>query len=136
LFEDDRHRSIVSSVLVLTAGCITYLVLRKLFTSGYEHQISPHSIVSSLMSPKLSRAFVFQSVLSQGLLVALLLGIAVKHRRYAAYLVLAAGAVALVGFGAKVSQIALVSGETLPFYTLIFLLTQFQLDSPDAAQPT
>ena len=135
LFEGDRQRSIVSSVLVLTAGCITYLVLRKLFTSGYEHQISPHSIVSSLMSPKLSRAFLFQSVLSQGLLVTLLLGIAVKHLRYAAYLLLAAGAVVTVAFGTKESQTALVSGETLPFYTVIFLLTQFNRDSPDASKP-
>ena len=122
LFEDNRTRNIVLSVAVLIAGCIVYLALRKLFTSGYEHQISPQSIVFSLISPKLSGGFLFQSVLSQGLLAMLLLAIAVQHPRYAVYLLLAAGTMALVGIGTKESQMALVSGETLPFYTVIFLM--------------
>jgi hypothetical protein len=122
LFEDDRSRNIVLSVSVLIAGCIGYLALRKLFTSGYEHQISPQSIISSLMSPKLSRAYLFQSVLSQGLLAMLMLAIAVRHPRYATYLLLAAGIMALVGISTKESEMALVSGETLPFYTVIFLM--------------
>jgi hypothetical protein len=122
LFEDDRPRNIVLSVLVLFGGCVFYLALRKLFTSGYEHQISPEFIASSLMSPKFSRAFLFQSVLSQGLLAMLLLAIAVRHPRYAAYLLLATGTMFLVGIGTQESQMALVSGETLPFYMVFFLI--------------
>jgi len=125
LFEGERGRSLVSSVLVLIASCIAYLIVRKLFTSGYEHQISPQSIISNLTSLNFSRDFIFRSVLSQGLPAMLLLGIALKHPRYAAYLLLATGAVIVVALGAGVSETALVSGETLPFYAVIFFLTQF-----------
>jgi hypothetical protein len=135
LLEDDRPRNLMLSVSVLIAGCITYLVLRKLFTSGYEHQISPGFIVSNLKSPKFSRAFLFQSVLSQGLLAMLLLAVALKHLRYAAYLLLAAAAVTLVGFGTAESQMALVSGETLPFYAVIFLVAHLPRDSLEAPYP-
>jgi hypothetical protein len=87
------------------------------------------------MSPKLAPAFLFQSVLSQGLLAMLLLAIAVKHPRYAACLLVAAAVMMLVGVATEESQMALVSGETLPFYTVIFLLSYLHRDSLDAPDP-
>jgi hypothetical protein len=125
LFDGDRRRSDVTSVLVLAAGSLTYLLFRMLFTSGNEHQIDPHSLINGLISFSPSRDFIFQSFLSQGLLVMLLLGIAVKRPRYAAYLLLAAAAVTVVGIATKESRLALLYGETLPFYAIIFFLTQF-----------
>jgi hypothetical protein len=124
LFEDEHCLSIASSVLALVVGCLTYLVVRKLLTSGYEHQIDPQAIMHSLISPKFSPGYFFQSVLSQGLLAMLLLCIAIRQPRYAVYLVLGIGAVTVVGIGTQESQLAWVSGETLPFYATIFLLTQ------------
>jgi hypothetical protein len=125
LFEADRRRSDVTSVLVLAAGSLAYLLFRKLFTSGNEHQIDLHSLINGLISFRPSRDFIFQSVLSQGLLVMLLLGIAMKHARYAAYLLLAAATVSVVGIAARESELALLLGETLPFYAIIFFLSQF-----------
>jgi hypothetical protein len=55
----------------------------------------------------------------------LLLGIAMKHARYAAYLLLAAATVSVVGIAARESELALLLGETLPFYAIIFFLSQF-----------
>jgi hypothetical protein len=124
LFDGQRDRRVVSSVLVLIAGCLAYLILRKLYAAGYEHQIEPGSIVRNLMAFDLSRDFIFQSVLSQGLMLVLLLGIAFKYPRYAAYLLLATGAVCFVAVAARVNETALVSGETLPFYAVMFLLAQ------------
>jgi hypothetical protein len=125
LFDGDRRRSDVASVLVLAAGCLTYLLLRKLFTSGYEHQIDLRSHIDGLISFRPSRDFIFQSVLSQGLIAMLLLGIAMKRLRYALYLLLAAAAITVIGIGARESRFAWVWGETLPFYAIIFFLTQF-----------
>ncbi len=124
LFEAEHRRSVVPSVLVLAVGCLSYLAVRKLFTSGYEHQIDPQSILNSLISLKFSHRYLFQSVLSQGLLAMLLLCIALKRPRYAVYLLLGVGAVTLVAVGTRQSQLALVTGETLPFYAVIFFLTQ------------
>jgi hypothetical protein len=132
LFEGNRRWSIMASAAVLAAGCLAYLILRLLFTTGYQHQIDPHSVLRSFLSPKLwlSRYFLFQSILSQGLLALLLFLIAMKQPRYAGYLLLAAAAVAFVALGAAVDQIALLLGETLPFYAVIFLLCWHTRDSP------
>jgi hypothetical protein len=124
VFDGDNRRSDIMSVLVLTAGSLTYLLLRGLLTSGNEHQIDPHSLIDGLISFRPSRDFIFQSFLSQGLLVMLLLGIAVKRPRYAAYLLLAVAAVTFVGIATKESRLALLYGETLPFYAIIFFLAQ------------
>lgn len=125
LFDSDRRRSDVTSVLVLAAGSLTYLLFRKLFTSGNEHQIDPHSLINGLLSFSPSRDYIFQSFLSQGLLVLLLIGIAMKRLRYAAYLLLAAAVITGVGIAAQESRLALLYGETLPFYAIIFFVTQF-----------
>lgn len=124
LFDGERSRNVVLSAIVLIAGCLTYLILRKLFTTGYEHQISPRAVFANLTSFRVSRDYIFQSVLSQGLLLLLIFGIAVKAPRYAAYLCIAAAAVVVVAFAAKVSETALLSGETLPYFAVIFLLAQ------------
>lgn len=132
LFEGNRRRSVIASVAVLAAGCLAYLMVRLLFTTGYQHQIDPHSILRSLLSPQLwlSREFLFQSILSQGLLALLLFLIAMKQPRCAGYLLLAAAAVAFVALGARVDQIALLLGETLPFYAVLFLLCWHTQESP------
>jgi hypothetical protein len=75
-----------------------------------------------LLSFRLSREFLFQWILSQGLLVLLLFFIALRRPRYAAYLVLAAAAIAVVAAGTANTGLGLLWGETLPFYVLIFLL--------------
>jgi hypothetical protein len=123
LFEGERNRNFVLSVVVLIATCGAYLVIRTLATSGYEHQIAPSSLVSNLMSLNLTRSFLFQSVLSQGLLVVLLLGIALRKTRHAFYLLLASTSVAIVALAAGVSQISRLLGEALPFYVAYFLFT-------------
>lgn len=133
LFDGERGRNVVLSAIVLLAGCLTYVILRKLFTTGYEHQISPRAILANLTSFRLSRDFVFQSILSQGLLLLLVIGIAVKTPRYAAYLCIAAATVVVVALGAGVSETALVSGETLPYFAVIFLLAQADRLSRPAA---
>ena len=131
LLDGDHRRSDAVSILVLAAGSLSYLLFRKLFTSGNEHQIDPHSLIYGLISFSPSRDFIFQSFLSQGLLVVLLLGIAVKCPRYAAYLLLAAAAVTVVGIATRESQLALLYGETLPFYAIIFFLGQFGALQPE-----
>lgn len=50
LFDGERSRNVVLSAIVLIAGCLTYLILRKLFTAGYEHQISPRAFSINLTS--------------------------------------------------------------------------------------
>lgn len=136
LFEGGRSRSLVLSALVLLAGCLTYLIMRKLFTTGYEHQISPGAVVTNLTSFRLSREFIFQSILSQGLLLLLVAGIAIKAPRHATCLCIAAAAVIVVALGARVSETALVSGETLPYFAVIFLLTQAGRLPRAAAKPS
>lgn len=124
LLKVDRSRDTVYAALVLLAGGFIYLLLRATFASGYEHQISPRHIVDSLTSFRLTRDFVFQSILSQGLFAILIVGISVKAPRYAACLCIAAAAVIATAIGARVSETALVTGETLPFFAVIFVLAQ------------
>ena len=122
LFGPDRSRAVIKSVAVLAAACIAYLLIRKLFTSGYEHQISPQRILAALKAPHISRDFLFQSILSEALLLLLLIGIALRQPRHAIYLLLALGAVTLVAFATQISETAMLWGEALPFYAVMFFL--------------
>jgi hypothetical protein len=125
IFGSDRRSGVILSVLALVVGCMAYLLIREQLTSGNEHQIAVESIISSLSSFKISREFLFQSILSQALLAMLVLAIALRDPRCAAYLLLSISVVTLVGIGAHVSQVALVVGEAVPFCATIFLLTHF-----------
>jgi hypothetical protein len=135
LFED-RSRGDLASVVVLIASSVIYLLLRKLFTSGYEHQIDPYQLVTALISFRPSRDFWFQSVLTQGLILVLLVSIALRNPRYAAYLLLSAGAVTMVGMAARESQFALLWGEPLPYYAAFFFVTQFGVAQQNAPPVT
>ena len=125
IFEADRRSGVILSVLALVVACIAYLLLREQLTSGNEHQITVQPVIAGLLSFKISRDFLFQSILSQALLGWLVLAIAFRDLRYAAYLLLSISVVTLVGIGAQVSQVALVVGEAVPFCATIFLLTHF-----------
>jgi hypothetical protein len=125
IFERDGRSGVILSVLALVVGCMAYLLIREQLTSGNEHQIAVESIISSLLSFKISRDFLFQSILSQALLATLVLAIALRDPPCAAYLLLSISVVILVGIGAHVSQVALVVGEAVPFCGTIFLLTHF-----------
>ena len=123
LFERDWRPALVLSALALALTCLTYLAIRALFTTGYEHQIIPRMIASSFLSFGVSRDFLFQSILSQGELLLLLGCIAVRQPRYAAYLLASSGAIAIVAIGARVTDLGFLWGKSLPFYVAIFLLT-------------
>jgi hypothetical protein len=124
VFERDRSRSNVLSILALLAACLIYIVVRKIFTTGHDNQIAPLSFVSNLTSLWfVDRQFLFQSILAQGLLVLLLVCIALREPRYAAYLLLSSVAVAAVAIGAK-AAITLPTGESLPYYAAFFLLSR------------
>ena len=122
--EPDSHPTNVISALVLTLSCLIYLSIRMLFTAGYEHQIIPRMVVLSFLSFRISREFLFQSILSQGELLLLLGCIAVRRPRYALYLIFASLAIAIVAIGAHVTDLGFLWGETLPFYAVLFLLTR------------
>ena len=85
---------------VLAASCLLYLALRIGFTSGYAHQIDPAHIVAQLKSLNFSAHFFIQMILAQGLLVLLLVFIANKRARFAAYLLVSAAAVAVTALAA------------------------------------
>ncbi len=121
--DGDRSRGVVGSVQVLAASCLLYLVLRIGFTSGYQHQIDPAYIVAQLASLNFPAHFFIQSILAQGMLVLLLVLIATKQPRYAAYLVVAAAAVSVTALATDVTDVGLLLGESLPFYAALFILT-------------
>jgi hypothetical protein len=120
--EGDRSRGVVGSILVLTASCLLYLVLRIGLTSGYQHQIDLAHIIAQLTSLNFPAHFFIQLFLAQGMLVLLLVLIATREPRYAAYLVISAAAVSVVALATDVTDVGLLLGETLPFYATIFVL--------------
>jgi hypothetical protein len=136
LFEGDRRRGVVGSVVVLGISCLAYLVLRLEFTTGYEHQIDPGQIGARLTSLEFPHHFFIQLVLSQGLLVVLLLGIAMREPRYAVYLLLSAAVMAIVAVGTAVTDVGILLGETLPFYAVLFVVAARRTGPalPDAAR--
>jgi hypothetical protein len=91
-------------------------------TTGYEHQTDPRLIAARLQSLSFPDHFFTQLLLGQGMLLLLLLCIALKRLRYAAYLFAAAATMAIVALAAGVTDVGLLVGETLPFYATIFLL--------------
>jgi hypothetical protein len=123
-WESERHRSDVLSVVALAACCLIYLLLRSQFTTGYEYQISPTAILDNLKTLAIPPGFLYQSIFTQALPAFLLLCIAYKEPRYAAYLLLATGAVTAVALGARVSQTAMLWAESLPVYSVVFFITQ------------
>jgi len=123
LFERDRRRGVVVSVIVLAASSLLYLVLRIGFTTGYEHQIDPAGIMGRLASLTFPAHFFVQLILAQGILILLLVLIAMKAVRYAVYLAAAGGVMALVAIATGVTDVGLLVGEALPFYAVIFILT-------------
>jgi hypothetical protein len=66
--------------------------------------------------------FFIPLILAQGMLALLLVCIAAKQLRCAAYLLTSALAVAAVALAADVTDVGLLLGETLPFYATIFIL--------------
>jgi hypothetical protein len=123
VFEHDRRRGVVVSVIVLAASCLLYLALRIGFTTGYEHQIDLVGIAGRVASLSFPAHFFVQLILAQGILILLLVLIAMKVARYAVYLAAAAGVMAFVAVATGVSDVGLLVGETLPFYAAIFILT-------------
>jgi len=123
LFERDRRRGVVVSVIVLAASCLSYLALRIGFTSGYAHQIDPIGIAGRLTSLTFPAHFFIQLISARGILILLLVLIAMKAVRYAVYLAAAAGVMAFVAVATGVTDVGLLVGETLPFYAVIFILT-------------
>jgi hypothetical protein len=119
----DCRRGIVVSIIVLAASCLLYLVLRVWLTAGYEHQIDLAHIRAQLASLNFASHFFIQLIAAQGILALLLILIALKQPRYAACLLLAAAAVALVALATDVTDVGLLIGETLPFYAVTFMLT-------------
>jgi hypothetical protein len=123
LLVEESHRSAdVKSIFVMAASGLGYLLIRVGFTSGNEHQIDPYSLLEALLSFNPSRDYIFQSFLSQGLLVLLLVSTAVKRPWEAVYLSLAVVAITVLGIATNESGLALLYGETLPFYAIIFYL--------------
>jgi hypothetical protein len=122
LVEGDRGRGVVASILVLAASCLLYLALRTGLTGGYEHQIDPAGIANRIAALSFPFQYFVQLILAQGLPFLLLLTIAMRRPRYAAYLVASALVIALVALAAGVTDVGLLIGETLPFYAAIFIL--------------
>ena len=111
-----------SAILALGTSCLLYLVLRIGFTTGYEHQIDPAHIVAQVTSLNFPTHFFIQLILAQGMLVLLLVFIATKQPRYAAYLLISAAAVAMTALATDVTDVGLLLGESLPFYATVFIL--------------
>lgn len=89
---------------------------------AYIAQFSPH--------------FFVQLVLGQGMLVLLLVCIAIKQPRYAAYILTSAVVVAVVALATDVTDVGLLLGEMLPFYATIFILAwngAFAVHAKDAS---
>jgi hypothetical protein len=122
LVEGDRSRGVVAPIVVLATSCVLYLAIRIGFTSGYQHQIDPAHIVAQLISLNFSPHFFIQLILAQGVLILLLIFIATKQPRYAAYLLASAAAVSVVALATDVTDVGLLLGEMLPFYATIFIL--------------
>jgi hypothetical protein len=122
LVEGDRSRGVVAPIVVLATSCVLYLAIRIGFTSGYQHQIDPAHIVAQLISLNFPPHFFIQLILAQGVLILLLIFIATKQPRYAAYLLASAAAVSVVALATDVTDVGLLLGEMLPFYATIFIL--------------
>jgi hypothetical protein len=122
VWERDRDRRVVASILVLVTSCLLYFALRLGFTSGYEHQIDPAHIFAQLASLNFPAHFFVQLILAQGMPVVLLIFITAKQPRCAAYLLLSALVVSVVALATDVTDVGLVLGEMLPFYATIFIL--------------
>ncbi|HET8918074.1 MAG TPA: hypothetical protein VFN27_00160 [Xanthobacteraceae bacterium] len=122
LVEGDRSRCVVAPILVLATSCLLYLALRIGFTSGYAHQIDPAHIAAQLRSLNFPAHFFIQLIIAQGMPVLLLVFIATKQPRYAAYLLISAVAVAVTALATDVTDVGLLLGESLPFYATIFVL--------------
>jgi hypothetical protein len=119
---EERNRGVLGSIIVLAASCVLYLVLRIGFTSGYAHQIDPNHIIAQFTSLSFPAHFFIQMALAQGMLSLLLVLIAMRRPRYAAYLLMSAAAVSVVALATDVTDVGLLLGETLPFYAAIFML--------------
>jgi hypothetical protein len=120
---------------VLATSCVLYLALRIGFTSGYAYQIDPVHIVTQLTSLNFPAHFFIQLILAQGMLVLLLIFIAIRQPRYAAYLAISAIAVSVVALATDVTDVGLLLGEILPFYATIFILTWHGALAVRAKQP-
>lgn len=118
----ERDRGVIGSILVLAGSCLLHLVLRIGFTSGYAHQIDPQQIIAQLTSLNFPTHFFIQAVLAQGLLMLLLVLIAMRRPRYAAYLLMSVAAVLVMALATNVTDAGLLLGENLPFYAAIFML--------------
>jgi hypothetical protein len=136
ILEHDRRPGVIGSIGALLIGCMLYLLLRIGFTSGYQHQIDPAHIAAQFISLNFPAHFFIQMILAQGMLVLLLILIATKQLRYAAYLLISAAAVCVVALATDVTDVGLLLGETLPFYAAIFMLVwKGALTSPAKDQP-
>jgi hypothetical protein len=121
LLTGERSYGARASVTVLAVSCLLYLALRIGLTSGYAHQIDPGHVFGQLTSLRFPAHF-FSQLLAQGMLALLVVLIAIRRPRYAAYLLAGATAVCVLAVAADVTDVGLLLGETLPFYAAIFLL--------------
>jgi hypothetical protein len=123
LTEGDRSRGVIGSILVLAMSCLLYLALRIGFTSGYQHQIDPAHVAAQLRWLNFPDRFFVGLILAQALPLLLLVLIATKAARLAAYLLISAVVMAVTALATEVTDVGLLLGETLPFYATIFILT-------------
>lgn len=116
----------LSAVLVLAR---TYIV------HGYEGQMDLHNFIANFIMFRPTREFVFQSVIPQALLVALVISVSAKHSRYALALFISMIAVIVVSIGTGNTATGRVIGETLPFYAIIFLLSKLGILTAVSCRP-
>jgi hypothetical protein len=92
-----------------------YLALRIGFTTGYAHQIDPAGIIDRVAALRFPAHFFVQLILAQGILILLVVLIAMRRIRYAAYLSAAAGVMAFVAVATGVTDVGLLVGESCRF---------------------
>jgi hypothetical protein len=119
-----RDRFFLWSAFILAIASTALILLRAYFVHGYEYEFD---LRANILSFTLSRAYVFQALISQALIVILLLSLCTRHRCYAQSLFLSTIAVIVMGIGTgQGPAIGRAIGETLPFYAMIFLLLKIR----------
>jgi hypothetical protein len=127
-----NRRALLQVTGIILATCMLYLYLRAFVVHGHENQVDVLKFYHHLKAFHLTRDFIFQSIVSQGLLVFIVILIGRQRLDYCIHLLIAASAVTIVGLGTGESELAFLTGETLPFYVLFLLLSQSNATRHDA----
>jgi hypothetical protein len=119
-----KERFFVRSAFVLVLAGLALVVARSQTIIGHEHQMD---VVSNVRAFDLSMAYLKWAILPQAIPVVLLAALWHKQRRYALILLVAMGAMILVGVATDEGPgIGRALGETLPIYAIIFILAEFK----------